>query len=139
MVDFHEVYLLTQRQEEWVFIHKKDVACEEDLLVQLYQYYSDIHLIHGHYIRIFHCSLSFKCCNALAPYLLHNFNILDCHCTLLDLVATNHPFVLLSLIIDDCGVENPSNFCTLDLSHCEAFFVIRDGVVKSELLIPWVK
>ena len=95
MIECREVYLLTQFQEEWDFIHEKYVTCEEDFLVQLYQSYRDIHLIPGHYIWIFSSGLAFKCCNVLAPYLLRDFNIMDCSWTVLDLVATNQPLVVL--------------------------------------------
>ena len=60
MIDLCEVYLSTQCQEEWDYIHEKYVACEEDFLVQLYQYYRYIHLIPGHYIWIFLSGLAFK-------------------------------------------------------------------------------
>ena len=96
-------------------------------------------MIHGHYIRLSPSGLAFKRCNVLAPYLLRDFNIMDCHWTIIYLVAVNHPLVVLSWSIDECGVEIPSNLRTLDLSRCETFFVIGDGVNKSELLIPWVE
>ena len=79
MIDCREVYLSNQHQEEWYFIHKNDFACEEDLLVQLNQSYIDHHLIPSHYIQIFPSGIAFKYCNILAPYLLFDFNILDCH------------------------------------------------------------
>ena len=60
MIDCREVYLSTQRQEEWDFIHEKDVACEEDFLVQLNKSYRDIQLIPGHYIWIFPSGLAFN-------------------------------------------------------------------------------
>ena len=60
MIDCREVYLLNQHQEEWDFIHEHDVACEEDLLVQLYQSYRDLHLIPGHYIRLSMSSVAFR-------------------------------------------------------------------------------
>ena len=96
MIDCREVYLLTQRQEEWDFIHEKKFACEEDSLVQLYQYCRDLHLIPGHYIRIFLIGPAFKCCNVIDPHLLHDFNILDCHWKVIDLVDANNPLVVLS-------------------------------------------
>ena len=95
MIDFREVYILNRRQEEWDFIHEIYVACEEDFLVQLYQSYRDIHLIPGRYIRLSLSVLAFKCCNVLAPYLLRNFNIMDFHWTVLDIVAANHPLVVI--------------------------------------------
>ena len=95
MIDCRELYLLTQRQEEWDF-HEKYVACEQDFLVQLYKYYRDIHLIPGNHIWISTRVLAFKCCNILSPKLLSNFNILDCHWTVVDIFAENHPCVVLS-------------------------------------------
>ena len=83
------------------FIHEKYVACEEDFLVKIYQYYRDIHLIPGHYIRIFPSGIiAFKCCNVLSPYLLRYFNILYCHWKVIDLVDANHPLVVLIWSID---------------------------------------
>ena len=46
---------------------QKYVACEEYFLVQLYQYYRDIHLIPSHYIWLFPSGIEFMCCNVLAP------------------------------------------------------------------------
>ena len=96
MIDFREGYLSTQRQEEWVFINEKNVAYKEYFLVKLYQYYRDVHLIPGHYIQNFPSGLAFKCQNVLAPYLLCDFKILDYHWNVIDLVAANHPLVVLS-------------------------------------------
>ena len=51
----------------------------------------------------------------------------------------NNPLVLIGWKIYDFGVESPSILHTLDLSLCETLFVLRDGVNKSEVFIPWVK
>ena len=104
MIECREVYILNQRQEEWDFIHEKHVACEEDFLVKIYQSYRDLQLIPGHYIWIFTSGIAFKCCNFLAPYLLRNFNILECHWTVLDLVAANQPILVIRRRIYECGV-----------------------------------
>ena len=93
MIDCCEVYLPTQHQEKWNFVHKKAVICEEDFSVKLYQTYRDIHLIYGHYIWISPNLIALKCCNILDPYLLHKFNVLDYHWKVLDLVAANNPLV----------------------------------------------
>ena len=66
MIDCLEVYLPTQRQEEWDFFHEKYVFCEEDLLMQLYHPYRDLQLIPDHYIQIYSSGLAFKCCNVIA-------------------------------------------------------------------------
>ena len=92
-------------------------------------------MIYGHYIWIYSSGIAFKCCNFLAPYLLRDFNVLDCHWPVLDLVAANHPLVVLSWRIYEYGLDSPSNLRTLVLSHSETFFVLRGGVNNSELLI----
>ena len=48
MIYCRELYLLTQRQEQWDFVCEKYVACEEDFLVKIYQSYRDLNLIPGH-------------------------------------------------------------------------------------------
>ena len=88
---------------------------------------------------IFPSDLAFRCWNILAPYLLCDFNVLDYHWTVLDLVSVNNPLVLIGWKIYDFGVESPSILHTLDLSLCETLYFLRDGVNKIEVLIPWVK
>ena len=89
MIDCREIFIPTQRQEEWDFFHKRDYACEEVLPVQIYQSYRYLHLISVHLIRISLSGIAFKYCSILAPHRLRNFNVLECHGTVLDLVAVN--------------------------------------------------
>ena len=49
----------------------------------------------------------------------------------------NNPLVVLIWRIYECGVESPSEIRTIYLSWCETFYVLGDGVNKTELLITW--
>ena len=118
--------------------NEKFVAYEEDFLVQIYHSYRDLQFTLNHNIWLSLSGIAFKYCNNFAPYLLRNFNVLDYYLSVLDLVAVNHPLVVRSCILHECGIESPSNLCTLDISCCETFFVLGDGV-KKKILIPWVK
>ena len=121
------------------FFHEKDVRCEEDFLVKLHQSCRYLHLIHGHYIRLSSSGLAFKSCNIFDPYLLRNFNVLDYHWIVFDVVPANHPLVVLIWSMDKCGIEISNNLRNLDLYLCKTFFVIWNGVNKSDILIPWVE
>ena len=104
--------------------------------MQLYQSYRDIHLIPGHYICISPSGIAFKFSNILAPYIMYEFNILDCHLEVLDLVAVNNPLVILSWRIYEFGVDIPRKILTNDISRCETLFVLKYGVLKKWNLDP---
>ena len=121
------------------FCSQKKVACEEYFLVQLYQSYRGIILIPVHYIRISLSGLDFRFWNILTPHLLCDFNVLDFHCIVLDLVSENHLLVVLRWRIDECSIDITSNLRTLGLSCCKTFFFIWDSVLKKKLFIPWIE
>ena len=73
---------------------QKYVTYEEDFLVQLCHSYRYLHLIPGHYIRLYPSSLAFKFFDVLALYLLRNFNVLDFHWTVLDMFSVNHLLIV---------------------------------------------
>ena len=113
MVDCHEAYLLTQHQEEWDLVHKKDISHKEHFLVKVQQLRRDLDSVPCHYIGFAACGLAFQCRNVLPPNLGSNIYILDRHRAVLDLVAPEYPLEILDRWVSECTVESPGGFSCL--------------------------